>query len=114
MPVIPENIINDFKQTIDKEFITIPPEEGLTKYIEIIERLIDRLYDNIDDKKRISYGITYAIKTISKMLYDKLSNPYSFAARLYNESKDFGIKNVGLSVLSFVGIKQPDIVLPVL
>ena len=113
MPIIPEKIINEVQHEIEKDFKDISSNSDSSHFADALGIMIAKMYENIPDSKRISYGITYVIKTISKMLYDSVNMPYDFAMKLYNESKDFRIKSVGLGILSYIGIENPDEILPV-
>ena len=114
MAVIPEFIIYQVEGQISDSFIsTLELMDKKTREAQI-NKLIQALYDNINEKKRISYGITYVINILSKMMYQKISNPCSFGMLLYNEMNGFKAKCLGLGILSYVGVEQPDDILPLL
>ncbi len=84
--------------------------------IENINPILDELYANIPDNKRISYGIVHVIKTLSEYLYTQLVEKdaavYHIACRLFEESDDFKSKGVSLGVLSHCGLDDYKKVLP--
>ena len=73
-----------------------------------IVQVIDELYVNIPDNKRISYGIVHVIKTLSEYLYahlvEKDAPVYQIASHIFEETNDFRSKGVSLGILSFYGL----------
>jgi 3-methyladenine DNA glycosylase AlkC len=73
-----------------------------------ISHVIDELYANIPDDKRISYGIVHVIKTLSEYLYTHLveidTPVYRIASHIFEESDDFKSKGVSLGILSYYGL----------
>jgi len=71
-------------------------------------QVIDELYVNIPDNKRISYGIVHVIKTLSEYLYahlvEKDAPVYQIASHIFEETNDFRSKGVSLGILSFYGL----------
>jgi hypothetical protein len=70
--------------------------------------IVDELYANIPDNKRISYGIVHVVKTLSEYLYTHLveidAPVYRIASRMFDESDDFKGKGVSLGILSYYGL----------
>jgi len=73
-------------------------------------QVIDELYVNIPDNKRISYGIVHVIKTLSEYLYTHLVEEdapvYRIASHIFDESDDSKSKGVSLGILSFYGLSD--------
>ena len=89
------------------------------KYALVMERIppiVDELYANIPDNKRISYGIVHVIKTLSEYLYTHLveidAPVYQVASHMFKKSDDFKGKGVSLGMLSFYGLGDYKKVLP--
>ena len=77
---------------------------------ECIKEILDDLYNNIPDNKRISYGRYYTIKVLSKYLNEQLSHhhisSYDVSTSLIDKTDDFRVKGVSLGVLSFYGLEN--------
>ena len=73
-----------------------------------INPIVDELYANIPDNKRISYGIVHVVETLSEYLYTHLverdAPVYRIACRMLKESYDFKSKGVSLGMLSYYGL----------
>jgi len=73
--------------------------------IKTIPHVVDELYDNFPDNKRISYGIVHTIKELRQYLYTSLTEQevqvYEIAAALFNRGADFKSRGVALGMLSF-------------
>ena len=89
------------------------------KYALAMERIppiVDELYANIPDNKRISYGIVHVVKTLSEYLYAQLverdASVYRIASRMFDESDDSKSKGVSLGILSFYELGDYKEVLP--
>lgn len=84
--------------------------------IENIPRIIDELYANIPDNKRISYGRVYTIKILSDYLFHHLSEfdapIFQIAATIFEKKTDFKNRSVALGILSYIGLKDYEKVLP--
>ena len=111
------NILNaEVESKIQKDIIN-PLLQG--KYALAMERIppiVDELYANIPDNKRISYGIVHVIKTLSEYLYARLVEKdapvYQIASRIFKESDDCNAKGVSLGMLSYYGLGDYKKVLP--
>ena len=103
------NILNtEVEGKIQKDIID-PLSQG--KYALAMERIspiVDELYVNIPDNKRISYGIVHVIKTLSEYLYAHLveidAPVYRIASHMFDESDDSQSKGVSLGILSYYGL----------
>lgn len=75
-----------------------------------ISSVIDKLYYNIPDNKRISYGRVHTIKLLSDNLYTRLvqinAPVYSAASNIFNVNDNFESKGVSLGILSFYGLED--------
>lgn len=114
MAVIPQDIINKVEDEIKNSFTKNIYSLSIDECELESEKLIQTLHDAIDDKKRISYGITYVIKILCKLIYQNIDDPYKAGLFLYNNMKDFRSRCVGLGVLSHLGVDNPNEILPIL
>lgn len=85
---------------------------------ELLEQSIQMLYKAIPDKKRSSYGIVYVVKTLAKEMFKWLEasdwDTYDYALDIYGHMPSFRTITLGLGILSHVGVKDVDRVLPVI
>jgi len=104
------------EKEIDKEIINVILNGDYKLAIKNISLVFDKIYKNIPDKKRISYGKIHVIKTLSNYIYEKLSESeslnFDFAADLYENSKDFKSRGVALGIISFCGLQEPKRTMP--
>jgi len=114
MPVIPDTILYEAQRIVEKDFKNLSACSEITELEKRAEALIGMLHENIDDKKRISYGITYVISLLSKMFFEACDNPYKGGLAMYENMQSFRVRCLGLGVLSHVGIERPDDILPIL
>lgn len=81
-----------------------------------ISKIIDDLYANIPANKRISYGRVYTVKVLSEYLFQYLSEIdapiFQIAATIFEKGDDFKSRSVALGILSFIGLKDFEKVLP--
>ena len=72
------------------------------KCAEGIELILDRMYDEIPDNKRISYGLYYTIKTLSKHLFQLFqSKKYpvlKIVENISSSTDSFKVKSVCLGI----------------
>ncbi|MFX1404095.1 MAG: hypothetical protein ACFE9D_06435 [Promethearchaeota archaeon] len=84
--------------------------------IVFIPEILDYLYAQIPQNRRISYGRVYTIKVLSEFLYSelqKLNAPvFEIASRLFDQCKESRIKGVALGILSHHGLSKYHVVLP--
>lgn len=78
--------------------------------------VLDDLYANIPDGKRVSYGRVYTIKVLGKYLFSKLTEAgasvLEIASTIFEKSDDHWSKGVALEILSFYGMEDHEKVLP--
>ena len=76
--------------------------------IENISKILDELYANIPDNKRISYGRVYTVKVLSEYLFNKFSEidapTFQIASIVFQKGDDFKTKGAALGILSFFGL----------
>ena len=103
------NILNaEVESKIQKDIINPLLQGKYALAMESILPIVDDLYANIPDNKRISYGIVHVIKTLSEYLYTHLveidAPVYRIASHMFDESDDSQSKGVSLGILSFYGL----------
>jgi len=78
--------------------------------------VLEVLYDNIPENKRMSFGRVYTVQVLSRYLFSSLAEAnakvYEIGATLFEKSEDFQSKGVALGILSFYGINDYEKVLP--
>jgi 3-methyladenine DNA glycosylase AlkC len=81
-----------------------------------VHDVLEVLYDNIPENKRISFGRVYTVQVLSRYLFSSLAEAnakvYEIGATLFEKSGDFRSKGVALGILSFYGIDDYEKVLP--
>jgi len=107
MDIFDDNIDN----LIKKFFLKNIENDLFIEAVEILSNVLDRLYLNIPDNKRISYGRFYTIKVVSNKLYFKLKENnfkvYDISTELFNlNTDDFRIRPVALGILSLYGLEN--------
>ena len=103
------NILNaGVERKIQKDIIDPLLQGKYALAMERISPIIDELYANIPDNKRISYGIVHVVKTLSEYLYTHLveidAPVYRIASHMFDESDDSKSKGVSLGILSYCGL----------
>ena len=111
------NILNDtIEQKIQNEIINHLSQQDYDVVTKNIPIILDDLYANIPEKKRISYGRVHTIKVLSQYLYthllDRDAPIYQIASTLFTKSAEFRTKGVALGMLSFYGLEDYQQVLP--
>lgn len=104
--------MNIFNNNIEEKIRTEIIEELSIKNYEIANQNIlhiqKRLYSNIPDKKRISYGTYYTIKILGEHLSEKCReeqiNLFEVGSNLFDQSDAYINIGVALSILSFYGL----------
>ncbi len=103
MEILTVKIERDIKRGIIDPIL----QRDYDQAIKTIPHVIDELYENIPDNKRISYGIVHTIKELSQYLYTSLTEEevqvYEIAAAIFNRDDDFKSRGVALAILSFYG-----------
>jgi len=86
-----------------------------TLVIKHVPDVLEALYDNIPENKRISFGRVYTVQVLSRYLFSILveinAKVYEIGATLFEKSEDFRTKGVALGLLSFYGIDDYEKVL---
>jgi 3-methyladenine DNA glycosylase AlkC len=83
--------------------------------IKGIDLLVTTIHGSIPDKKRISHGIHYVIKTLGEVLYNHLIEldqpPLNISSQLYEKGEDLNssIRAVSLQIMSFCALKNENI-----
>lgn len=107
---------NTIEQKIQDDVINCLLQQDYERAIRNIPTVLDDLYANIPEKKRISYGRVYTIKILSQYLYthllDRDTPIYQIASTLFTKSNEFRTKGVALGMLSLYGLKDYQQVLP--
>ncbi len=84
--------------------------------IKHVPKILELLYDNIPENKRISFGRVYTVQVLSRYLFSSLvetnAKVYEIGATLFEKSDDFRSKGVALGILSFYGTNDFEKVLP--
>ncbi|MHC1604482.1 MAG: hypothetical protein ACXQTP_00720 [Candidatus Methanofastidiosia archaeon] len=96
------------KKKIHRDIINAILQEKYELATKNISAIIDELYINIPDDKRVSCGRVYTIKILSEYLYTCLIKTsdltYEFASAMFNKYNNFKNKGVLLGMLSFYGL----------
>jgi len=104
------------KLRIRKGIVTNILQENYDKVIEQIPNVLEELYFNIPDNKRISYGRVYTIQVLSSYLFSTLEDMhapiYDIGVAIITQSDDNRSKEIALGILSFYGIQDYAKVLP--
>jgi len=104
------------KVKIRKDIITNMLQENYGLVIAQIPTILQELYDNIPNNKRVSYGRVYTVQVLSRYLFSTLEEMqapiYEIGTILLTQSDDYRIKGVALGILSFYGIEDYAKVLP--
>jgi 3-methyladenine DNA glycosylase AlkC len=103
------NILNaGVERKIQKDIIDSLLQGEYALAMERISPIVDELYANIPDNKRISYGIVHVVKTLSEYLYTHLvemdAPVCQVASHIFEESADFESKGISLGILSYYGL----------
>jgi len=67
-------ITNNIKQKIQNLILENLFKKNINETEKGIAEVLDILYENIPDNKRISYGAYYTIKILSKFIFEGLGN----------------------------------------
>ncbi|MCM1992615.1 hypothetical protein [Oceanirhabdus seepicola] len=116
MAILNIEILDKMNTRIENELIPLMRTAEYAKTDELIENILQELHKAIPDKKRISYGITYVVKLLSKALYERVEESdldvFHIATVLYKNLSSFRTKCVGLGMLSYHGLNDIDATLP--
>ena len=89
---------------------------NIEKAVKNIYRVLDCMYANIPEKKRISYGRYTTIKVLAERLFNELKaanlSVVKIGATILNSTQDQRTTGVGLGILAFHGLEDYQSVLP--
>lgn len=106
----------DIEQKIAESIIQNCLSRKYDSAIKNIPEIIDELYANIPDDQRISFGRVHTIRVLSEHLFNQLSqinaSTFEIASLIFSEDEDFKTRGVALGILSFIGLKDYEQVLP--
>ncbi len=109
-------LTNDIEKKIEERIIHNLLQKEYDSAVRTIPNIIDELYANIPDNKRISYGIVHTVRVLSECLYTQLAESdlpvFESASYLFEISDNFKTRSVSLGVLSFYGLDNYKKVLP--
>ncbi|MBI9011777.1 MAG: hypothetical protein JEZ08_06045 [Clostridiales bacterium] len=116
MPVIEQDALDVMNECIKNELASLLIEKNYNAIDGCLENIIINLHQSIPDRKRISYGITYVVKTFVKDLYKWLEesefDTLDIADMIYENMKTFRTKCIGLGIISHIGVKDVEAALP--
>jgi 3-methyladenine DNA glycosylase AlkC len=91
-------------------------QNNLLSAAKSLPQILDYLYEQIPQKRRISYGRVYTIKVLSEYLFNQLSKQdafiYSISFQLFKLCKEIRSKGVALGILSHYGLTSFTEILP--
>ncbi len=97
----------EIQQKIEYHVLDAVQQGDCASALNAIPDVLDELYANIPDNRRISYGRVYTIKVLAKHLYtclvEKKASIFPIALTLFEESAEFRTIGVALGILSFYG-----------
>jgi len=107
---------SQIKDTV-KRMVLIPIFQGdYEAAVSSLPQILDLLYAQIPQNRRVSFGRVYTIKVLSDYIYNQLANRnvavYPIASQLYELSHEEWAKGVVLGVLSHHGLRNLQDVLP--
>jgi 3-methyladenine DNA glycosylase AlkC len=106
----------EIERRIQRDIIDSVLQGKYDSAIKSIPIIVDELYANIPDSKRVSYGIVHVVKVLSEYLYTHLveidAPVCQIASNIFKKSDDFKSKGVSLGILSFYGLRDYEKVLP--
>jgi 3-methyladenine DNA glycosylase AlkC len=107
---------HDIETKIQQDIIANVLQDKYGLAIKHVPDILDILYSNIPENKRISFGRVYTVQVLSKHLFSSLAEMnakvYKIGAALFEKSEDFRSKGVALGILSFYGVDDYKKVLP--
>lgn len=99
---------NELEERIQSDIIDIVMQKDYDLAARNILRILDELYTNIPDEKRISYGTVFTIRLLSEHLYNRLfamdALVYEIASKIFKGDYNFKSRGVALGMLSFYGL----------
>ena len=107
---------HDIETKIQQDIIVNVLQRKYDLAVKHLPRVLEALYRNIPENKRISFGRVYTVQVLSRYLFSSLAEnraePYEVGAALFEKSEDFKSKGVALGILSFYGLDDYTKVLP--
>jgi len=107
---------HDIETKIQQDIITNVLQSKYALAIKHVRDVLELLYDNIPENKRISFGRVYTVQVLSRYLFSNLvemnARVYEIGATLFEKSDDFRSKGVALGILSSYGTNDYEKVLP--
>ena len=109
-------LTNNIEKKIEERIIHNLLQKEYDSAVRTIPNIIDELYANIPDNKRISYGIVHTVRVLSEYLYTQLAESdlpvFESTSYLFEFSDNFKNQSVSLGILSFYGLDDYKKVLP--
>lgn len=111
------NLLSEYiLQEIEIRIIHPLLEKSYDSSLNWISKIQSELYQNIPDRKRISYGRFHTIKVLSRHIFSRLIDlnapAFDISTKLFEKSSDYISRGVALGVLSFCGLDNFEHVLP--
>lgn len=111
------NLLNEYiLQEIGIRIIHPLLEKSYDSSLNWISKIQTELYQNIPDRKRISYGRFYTIKVLSRHIFSRLTvlnaPAFDISTKLFEKSSDYITRGVALGILSFCGLDNFECILP--
>ncbi len=98
---------NKLERQAQKDVIEPLLHNNISSAVNNISHLLDALYDNIPDNKRISYGRVHTIKVLAGYLHSQFNEAaasgFTLAANLFESSSERKTMGVALCLLSLYG-----------
>lgn len=106
----------EIERKIQNKIIDNILQEKHSPVVQNISIILDELYDNIPDNKRISYGRVHTIKELSQYLYTRLIElellVFELASTIFKMSDESRSKGVALRLISLYGLDDYKHTLP--
>ena len=106
MNIINEIVERQIRQNIVEPLLQRDNEAAIAN----ISLVLDELYANIPDNKRISYGRVHTIKILAQYLYTQLCEKnapiFQIATTIFDKNPEYRTTGVALGILSFYGLND--------
>ncbi|MBI9011800.1 MAG: hypothetical protein JEZ08_06165 [Clostridiales bacterium] len=116
MAIVEQNALDIMYDSIESELVPLLTTDNYMAIDDCLEKNIIALHKAIPEKKRISFGITYVVKTFAKDLYkwleDSEFDTMEVAVSIYENMARFRTKCIGLGIISHIGITDVEKALP--
>jgi len=116
MAIVQQHALDVMNDSIESKLVPLLKTDNYIAIDDCLENIITDLHKAIPDKKRISYGITYVVKTFAKDLYKWFENSkfdsMDIATLIYDNMLTFRTKCIGLGIISHIGVQNPEMALP--